>query len=234
LVVLSADEGYVPVFKAGTEGGVERTGTAVGAGSAVNGAKKELVVSEPLLTVSNQTPESPLMAGEGEGSAKNTDPTIAPFTMSTSTPIPETSVASNTSIPTQTTRPVLIVALQAYLYTVPSSSLSILYISKVDTSGYSTSRLSLTKKLMTTFISYHLDAGRVSNRVQVALFARSQGQYLFPNSVQGGGKRVGGGLKLCGWWKGVYEEVVRCLRAKGGKGERDFHLPMRKRGRKEM
>jgi len=51
--------------------------------------------------------------------------------------------------------------------------------------------------------------------VFVQLFARSQGQYLFANSSSGGGKRVVGGLRLCGWWKGVYEDVARRILGDG-------------------
>jgi len=111
-----------------------------------------------------------------------------------------------------TPRRVLVVALQAYLYTIPSTSTSVLYISKVDTSGYSPSPLPLTRQLLVSFLGFHLDPStRPSRNVQVALFARSQSQYLFPNSAQAKGKRVSGGLRLCGWWKGVYEEVATGL-----------------------
>lgn len=115
---------------------------------------------------------------------------------------------------------VLISALHAYLYEIPSSSTSILYISKVDTSGYAppTARSS-THTLVTAFIEHFLlPTSRPSRIVQVCLFARSQGQYLFPNSVRSGGKRVAGGLKLCQWWKGVFEAVTTRVAAAEGAG----------------
>ncbi|RSH94792.1 hypothetical protein EHS25_004598 [Saitozyma podzolica] len=102
---------------------------------------------------------------------------------------------------------VLTSAISAHLYTFPSSGSSILYISKVDSSAQGPA-LPLTRKLVSSFIAYHLDpATRPTARVRVQLFARSQGQYLFPNSAAG--KKSLGGLRLCGWWKGVYEEAVR-------------------------
>ncbi|ORX35244.1 histone acetylation protein-domain-containing protein [Kockovaella imperatae] len=56
--------------------------------------------------------------------------------------------------------------------------------------------------------------------VQIQLFARSQGQYLFPNSSLAPGKRVAGGLRLCAWWKGVYESVAARVVVDGSKGDR--------------
>lgn len=122
------------------------------------------------------------------------------------------STSAPAATPTPALRRVMVVALHAYLYTIPSSYTSILYISKVDTSGYSPSPLPLTRQLMVAFLGYHLDPStRPSRNVQISLFARSQSQYLFPNSAQAKGKRVSGGLRLCGWWKGVYEEVAASL-----------------------
>ena len=109
---------------------------------------------------------------------------------------------------------VLVSALSAHLYILPAASppASILYISKVDSSGYSPLPLPFTRTLITSFIAYHvLSPCRPTERVFVQLFARSQGQYLFANSRLGGSKRVVGGLALCGWWKRVYEDVAQQL-----------------------
>ncbi|WWC96864.1 hypothetical protein V866_003739 [Kwoniella sp. B9012] len=103
---------------------------------------------------------------------------------------------------------VLVSAISANLYTFPSSSStasSILYISKVDSSGYSPSALPLTRLLIVSFFNFFLL--HVQN-VRIQLFARSQNQYLFANSSQGGGKKVLSGAGLCKWWKNVYEECV--------------------------
>ncbi|OXM75716.1 hypothetical protein C364_06743 [Cryptococcus neoformans Bt63] len=102
---------------------------------------------------------------------------------------------------------VLIAAISAHLYTFSPSIPSILYISKVDSSGYSSSSipLPLTRHLIRSFILYFL-AECPALRVQ--LFARAQRQYLFANSADWKGKKVLGGAGLCKWWKGVYEDVV--------------------------
>ncbi|WVQ77344.1 hypothetical protein IAR50_007028 [Cryptococcus sp. DSM 104548] len=106
---------------------------------------------------------------------------------------------------------VLVAAVSAYLYTFPSSSSSsppaILYISKVDSSGYSppTSPLPLTRLLIRSFLTFFMEH---YPELRVQLFARAQKQYLFANSADGGGKKVLGGMGLCKWWKGVYEESV--------------------------
>ena len=111
-------------------------------------------------------------------------------------------------------RVVLLSAIHAYLYTMPKEHNSILYISKVDSSGYlpsSSSRLPVTRTLVSSFIGYHLlpNLRPPGDRLLVQLFARSQGQYLFANSSQNPNKKVSGGLALCGWWKAVYEDVAR-------------------------
>ncbi|KAL0242142.1 hypothetical protein I308_105771 [Cryptococcus tetragattii IND107] len=112
---------------------------------------------------------------------------------------------------------VLIAAISAHLYTFSSSTPSILYISKVDSSGYSSSTtpLPLTRHLIRAFILYFL-AECPALRVQ--LFARAQRQYLFANSADWKGKKVLGGAGLCKWWKGVYENVASSWAASPGSG----------------
>lgn len=109
---------------------------------------------------------------------------------------------------------VLAAAISAHIYTLPSKPpSSLVYISKVDSSGYAASAGPLTRALASGLLLHYLSPktriGGPSARVTATLFARSQGQYLFPNSVEGGGKRVLGGLGLCQWWKSVYEETAR-------------------------
>lgn len=112
---------------------------------------------------------------------------------------------------------VLIAAISAHLYTFSSSTPSILYISKVDSSGYSSSTtpLPLTRHLIRAFILYFL-AECPALRVQ--LFARAQRQYLFANSADWKGKKVLGGAGLCKWWKGVYENVASSWASSPGSG----------------
>ncbi|WVN87165.1 uncharacterized protein L203_102341 [Cryptococcus depauperatus CBS 7841] len=104
---------------------------------------------------------------------------------------------------------VLISAISAHLYTFPpaSSSSSILYISKVDSSGYSPSSpsLPLTKLLVQSVFSHFLNRCPL---LRIQLFARAQRQYLFANSADNKGKKVLGGAGLCKWWKGIYEDTA--------------------------
>lgn len=110
---------------------------------------------------------------------------------------------------TSTGGKVLVAAIHAYLYHLIRSDTAILYISKLDSSGHSPSQIPITRQLITAFMTHHLDrATRPARNVRIVLFARSQGQYLFPNSSRVPAKRVSGGLGLCAWWKGVYEQVA--------------------------
>lgn len=110
---------------------------------------------------------------------------------------------------------VLTTALSAHLYILPQHRTSILYISKLDSSGYPTVPLPLTRTFITSILQYFLlPESRPTEHVRIQLFARSQGQYLFPNSSEGP-KKVLGGLGLCGWWKGVYEDAAASAKDHG-------------------
>lgn len=145
-------------------------------------------------------------AAERAASDINPVPPVA----STSAP---THGANETSGPAQKTqqRYVPVAGLEASLYTVPSTSTSLLYISKVDTSGLSppSSGPSPTRTLALSFISYFvLNPPHNSTRVRVHVFARSQGQYLFPGSVDNKGKKVLDDKGLIRWWKRTIEKAT--------------------------
>lgn len=129
--------------------------------------------------------------------------------------------APSTSTPPSPPRSVLAAAISVYVYTLPGNKAAppttLVYISKVDSSGYASSAGPLTRELAVGVLTHFLGPGRpqAGGRVLATLFARSQGQYLFPNSIEGGGKRVLGGLGLCQWWKGVYEASARRLVERG-------------------
>ncbi|WWD16407.1 hypothetical protein CI109_100833 [Kwoniella shandongensis] len=122
---------------------------------------------------------------------------------------------STTTTPLQSdTKPtpsrVLVSAISAYLYTFPSASDStkpILYISKVDSSGYTPQPLPYTRNLIRSFLTYFVTSRPDLPSLRIQLFARAQRQYLFANSADGPLKKVLGGAGLCKWWKGVYEDV---------------------------
>ncbi|KAG6890796.1 hypothetical protein C0995_003229 [Termitomyces sp. Mi166 len=108
-------------------------------------------------------------------------------------------------------------ALEAHVYTVPSTRSAILYVSKVDSTGHA-SAPSPTYCLARTLIAFYADPGTrplAVEHVWVHLFARAQGQYLFPNSAEYEGKRPLSDIRLCGWWKRVFEDVEKGLRDKG-------------------
>ncbi|BGP20674.1 hypothetical protein JCM10213_001079 [Rhodosporidiobolus nylandii] len=109
-----------------------------------------------------------------------------------------------------------LVALEATIYTIPSSSSSLLYISKVDTTGLSASASpsAPTRPLVSAFIAFHLlHPPHGMHRVRVHIFARAQGQYLFPGSVDNKGKRVLDDKGLLRWWKGTAERAVKAVEA---------------------
>ncbi|GAA5854002.1 hypothetical protein JCM8547_008189 [Rhodosporidiobolus lusitaniae] len=120
-----------------------------------------------------------------------------------------------------------LVALEATLYHIPSSRCTLVYISKVDTTGLSPSSSSSlgsvpTRTLTAAFLSYHLlypsppgtpEKEQGLWRSRIHLFARSQGQYLFPGSVDNKGKRVLDDKGLLRWWKGTAERAVLAVEA---------------------
>jgi regulator of Ty1 transposition protein 109 len=149
----------------------------------------------------------------------------------------------------------LLCALEAYVYHVPSTSSCLVYISKVDSTGYSPSATSTTVQptdssspdakpstrlppttyfLLKAFLSFYLPLPlSASPRVvrphnhkhaYVNLFARSANQYLFPNSILGGGKKVLGGVKLCKWWRRVFEDIIVDLQKERDAAEYQSYL----------
>ncbi|KAK4683918.1 hypothetical protein P7C73_g6290, partial [Tremellales sp. Uapishka_1] len=97
----------------------------------------------------------------------------------------------------------------------------LLYISKADSTGYAPSPLPLTRLLLVSFLRYFV---QTIPTLRIHLFARSQNQYLFPNSIAGGKKKVLGGIGLCRWWKGVYEDVVEAAAAGPTETQTDIQL----------
>ena len=110
---------------------------------------------------------------------------------------------------------VMTCGIEAALYRIPQTTSGILYVSKVDSTGYGT-KPSVTGVLVRRLISYFIDEWMDGDRVRylwVQLFARAQGEYLFLGSKEWKGKRILGDVGLCGWWK-------RCLGdIKGQEGE---------------
>ncbi|KAG8951737.1 hypothetical protein FRC04_005758 [Tulasnella sp. 424] len=104
----------------------------------------------------------------------------------------------------------LVSAVEAVLYSMPSAHASLVYISKVDSTGQvvpgaGSPTAALVKSLLRWFTQ---PSTRPSPLVRIQLFARAQNQYLFPNSSVHPGKRVLTDVKLCRWWKDVLTGLV--------------------------
>ncbi|KAI0647739.1 histone acetylation protein-domain-containing protein [Trametes meyenii] len=111
---------------------------------------------------------------------------------------------------------VLVTAIEASVYNIPATSCGVLYVSKVDSTGHAASP-SPTATLVRAFLAYYADpvTRPVSVRhLWIQLFARAQGQYLFPNSAEYEGKRPLSDVKLCGWWKRIFGEVAAEVEAR--------------------
>ncbi|KIK69631.1 hypothetical protein GYMLUDRAFT_150496 [Collybiopsis luxurians FD-317 M1] len=114
---------------------------------------------------------------------------------------------------------ILVTAIEACLYSVPSSSSAIFYVSKVDSTGQCTAP-SPTATLVRALLLYYANPATrpvSANNFWIHLFARAQSQYLFPNSAEFSGKRPLGDVQLCGWWKRVFTDVAVELTSRGEK-----------------
>ncbi|KAI0786852.1 histone acetylation protein-domain-containing protein [Abortiporus biennis] len=111
---------------------------------------------------------------------------------------------------------VLVTAIEASVYNIPQTSCGILYISKVDSTGQGASP-SPTSTLVHAFLNYYANPETrpiVVDTLWIQLFARAQGQYVFPNSADFPGKKPLTDVKLCAWWKRIFSEVAADTRSK--------------------
>ncbi|KAJ7459768.1 histone acetylation protein-domain-containing protein [Mycena latifolia] len=107
-------------------------------------------------------------------------------------------------------------AIEACVHNVPATSCAIFYVSKVDTTGQSTSP-SPTAALVRSLLIYYADPATrpvSADHLWIHLFARAQSQYLFPNSADYSGKHPLSDVKLCAWWKRVLTEVAHAVSAR--------------------
>ncbi|KAI9061349.1 hypothetical protein FKP32DRAFT_1576140 [Trametes sanguinea] len=117
---------------------------------------------------------------------------------------------------TQDSPRILVTAIEASVYNIPATSSGVLYISKVDSSGHAAAP-SPTTALVRAFLTYYADPTTRPIAVEhlwIQLFARAQGQYLFPNSADYEGKRPLSDVKLCAWWKRIFSEVAAEVEAR--------------------
>ncbi|QRV86580.1 regulator of Ty1 transposition protein [Ceratobasidium sp. AG-Ba] len=108
---------------------------------------------------------------------------------------------------------IFVAALEATLYLFPGTSSSILYIGKIDTTGFSQTTPSPARTLARATIDYYSRSDtrppECGQRVWVHLFARAQSQYLFPDSSLWKAKRVLGDAGLVRWWWSLLGDVAR-------------------------
>lgn len=123
-------------------------------------------------------------------------------------------VTTKTSLHDGQTGEVAIYALELILYT--TSHLSTLFVSKADSTGYASTiasskgSASVLRSLTSTFISWLVShRHRPDRRVVLSLFARAQGQYLFPGSVENGKKHVLDDRQLVKWWCKTLDPIAR-------------------------
>jgi hypothetical protein len=121
-------------------------------------------------------------------------------------------------------------ALEATLYLFPATSSSILYIGKIDTTGFSKVAPSPARTLARATIDYFVRPdtrpAECGQRVWVHLFARAQSQYLFPDSADWKEKRVLGDAGLVRWWWSLFGDVARDV-AETRKDQPGMYIPRR-------
>ncbi|RPB03474.1 DUF1714-domain-containing protein [Choiromyces venosus 120613-1] len=127
---------------------------------------------------------------------------------------------------------VLVFAIEVLIYTIPKQHSRTFFISKADSSGYLPSnvssfatetgeRKSTLRTISTAFIKYLFDMARRADphlTATISLFARSQSQYLFPNSAENKKKHVLTDRGLVAWWGKVLDPVLQEYASSGGKG----------------
>ncbi|KAH8104823.1 histone acetylation protein-domain-containing protein [Cristinia sonorae] len=128
--------------------------------------------------------------------------------------------SSSSSLTPSTPQRVLVTAIEANVYNVPSTSCGILYISKVDGTAQGIAP-SPTSTLVKALIRFYADPKTRPIHVDtiwVQLFARAQSQYLFPNSAEFEKKKPLSDVMLCKWWRRVFGEVAQGLVSGGSEG----------------
>ncbi|GAO16511.1 uncharacterized protein UV8b_07002 [Ustilaginoidea virens] len=108
---------------------------------------------------------------------------------------------------------VVVLGLEIFIYTTAHSTT--LFVSKADSTGY-LRRPSLPRgshspirHVCATFIEFLVESRRRRDvPLVISLFARSQGQYLFPGSVKHGGKHVLDDGGLIKWWCRVLQPLI--------------------------
>ncbi|KAG5969997.1 hypothetical protein E4U58_000849 [Claviceps cyperi] len=112
-------------------------------------------------------------------------------------------------------REILVLGLEIFLYTTAHSTT--LFVSKADSTGYlpllglpRRGSASPVRNVCAAFIEHLVEHRRRAGiQFVISLFARSQGQYLFPGSVDHGGKHILDDRGLIKWWCRVLDPLVK-------------------------
>ncbi|KAG5940158.1 hypothetical protein E4U59_002634 [Claviceps monticola] len=112
-------------------------------------------------------------------------------------------------------REVLVLGLEIFLYTTAHSTT--LFVSKADSTGYLPllglprhGSASPVRDVCAAFIEHLVEHRRRAGiQFVISLFARSQGQYLFPGSVDHGGKHILDDRGLIKWWCRVLDPLIK-------------------------
>ncbi|KAF5315403.1 hypothetical protein D9619_007313 [Psilocybe cf. subviscida] len=113
---------------------------------------------------------------------------------------------------------VMVSAIEATLYVLPSTLCSVLYVCKVDSTGQAAVP-SPTALLVRSLLRFYLDPKtrpipqELTRHLYLHIFARAQAQYLFSASKEWPGKKPLNDTKLCAWWKRCVSRVVADLAA---------------------
>lgn len=116
------------------------------------------------------------------------------------------------TVPSKSDHGMLALAAEVLIFT--TADFTLIFVSKVDTTGYLyinnvPKGKDVSKIILSTFLQHLLDARSHGSKVVLSLFARAEEQYLFPGSGKNGAKRVVGDRTLIKWWCRVLDPVLR-------------------------
>ncbi|KDR82708.1 hypothetical protein GALMADRAFT_841760 [Galerina marginata CBS 339.88] len=125
---------------------------------------------------------------------------------------------------------VIVAAVEACVYTNPTTHCAVFYVSKVDSTGHGAKGLPApTAVLVRALIRFYVDPATrpvQAEHMWVQLFARAQAQYLFPNSNEWEGKKPLSDTKLCAWWKRALTRVAVDVEEAAKKKEKEVKIKM--------
>jgi regulator of Ty1 transposition protein 109 len=201
-----------------------------GSGSAGVGAPLEARVEHVFCTAAWSDEEEDELAEEAQPSGESQAASLASQATTSDVGSASTTAAGPGG---RTSR--LIYALECFLYTIPSTHAAILYVSKLDSSGWapavvpaavvpflpsaseggSAAGCSLVRAITIGFLRHFASlehwasAPTPVEHCSIHVLARAQPAYLFPSSPDNPSKHVLSDGKLIAWWRGVLSDVAK-------------------------